>query len=198
MKRILLAVLIIIATTAVSCDYNRGFQPSEYTTNENIIKSQSFYVSSESTDLDTWISGTIFLSGEDGVVEHAKIVAMVQVDPEDWGGISFLVPYGWRISEITSSYPEDKNIDPAESVNMMYTGGKAESYGFEYNEWITVGDYPSFTPTGGGEGTVIIELDAPEDASIETFNILVGVGSNIKNGVKIGYPDHKVIEIPLV
>jgi len=198
MKRILLAAIVIIATTAVSCDYNRGFQPSEYTTNENIIKSQSFYVSSESTDLDTWISGTIFLSGEDGIVEHAKIVAMVQVDPEDWGGISFLVPYGWRIADITSSYPEVENVDPVASIHMMYTGGKAESYGFEYNECIIVGDYPSFTPTGGGKGTVIIELNAPEDASIETFNILVGVGSNIKNGVKIGYPDYRVIEIPLV
>ena len=82
MKRILLAALTVIVLTAASCDYNRGIQPSEYTTNENLICSESFYVSSESTDLDTWTMGTIFLSGKDGVVKHAKIIAIVEIDSE--------------------------------------------------------------------------------------------------------------------
>ncbi len=130
MKRILIVTLAAIMLTTTSCDYYDGPRASEYTTNKNLICSESFYVSSESTDLDTWTSGTIFLSGENDTVEYAKIVAMVQIDPEDWGGVTITVPAGWKVSSITSSYPEGIEKDPAEFISVWFTADKK----YEFNE----------------------------------------------------------------
>jgi hypothetical protein len=50
---------------------------------------------------------------------------------------------------------------------------------------------------GGGTGTVIIELDATENASTELFQTTIGVGSTVRNGYNVTNPDHETIEIPL-
>jgi hypothetical protein len=196
MKRILLAALTVIVLTAASCDYNRGIQPSEYTTNENLICSESFYVSSESTDLDTWTMGTIFLSGKDGVVKHAKIIAIVEIDSEDWGGVTITVPAGWNVSSITSSYPEGQDKDPDDFISVWFTA----NHGYEFNEWILIDTNMSSSPLygeSGGTGTIVIELDATDDASTELFQTTIGVGSAKRNGYGVHNPDHETIEIPL-
>ena len=193
MKRILFAVIAIITLTAVSCDYDDGPKPSEYTTNEDLICSESFYVGSESTDLDTWTSGTIFLSGENGIVKHAKIVAMVEIDPEDWGGVTITVPKGWKISSMLNSCPEDQGEDPSDFITTWFTADRNS----EYNEIIVIGTDLLPPSMGGGTGTVIIELDTTENASTELFQTTIGVGSTVRNGYNVTNPDHKTIEIPL-
>lgn len=200
MKRILLAItMTIMMMTAISCGYDRGFQPSDVTENENIIQSKSFYVSSESTELETSIRGTIFLSGDNGIPEHAQIVAWVEIDPNDWGGIACYIPKGWRISGITSSYPENEpQKNPADFVGIWYTAD-ADFYPFKSNERIEIASDYSWKPTGGGTGTVVIELYATEEAmnSTEAFSIMVGVGCDEEDGIKSRHPDYEVIEVPI-
>ncbi|OBZ17644.1 hypothetical protein A7975_07275 [Bacillus sp. FJAT-26390] len=69
---------------------------------------KSFRVNSESTDLNTTAKGTAFVKGNKAGVEQIQIVASIEVDPIDWGGVSFYIPDTWFISNIVSSYPENK------------------------------------------------------------------------------------------
>ena len=62
--------------------------------------------------------GTIFVEGEKGQINHIKIVAHVDIDPTDWGGVAFYIPNQWSVSSITSSYPEHQSkLKPAEYVS---------------------------------------------------------------------------------
>lgn len=55
------------------------------TINENMIGSRSFSLSSDSTDLNSWVEGTVFIRGEEGKPERVQIIASVEIDPNDWG-----------------------------------------------------------------------------------------------------------------
>jgi hypothetical protein len=198
-KRFLSVIIVTgFMLTSLSCTYDEGFQPSEYTINENYIKAQNFYVYAESTDLSTSISGTIVVMGKDGIADHARIVATIEIDPEDFGGISISVPVGWRIESIMSTYPQGKDIDPVNFISEIYTA-EEDFHEPNYNECILIGKGNLGKPPagGGGTGMVIIELDATEDASKDIFDTLVTIGSEKRNGVDIVGTDYKTIEINL-
>lgn len=71
---------------------------------------------------------------------------------------------------------------------------------YEYNTMVQVGRDCSYIPTGGGTGTVVLDLVLNKDITPqpETFNIMVAVGSDEKDGVKIEGPDYIEISIPLM
>lgn len=64
---------------------------------------------------------------------------------------------------------------------------------------VRVGRGHSYIPTGGGTGTVVIDLVLDKDITLQPdiFNIMVAVGSDEKDGIKIEGPDHISIEIPI-
>ena len=55
-------------------------------------------------------------------------------------------------------------------------------------------------PTGGGTGTFVIELALDEEviSKPDLFNIMVAVGSDERDGVKISGADSIEISIPLI
>lgn len=167
-------------------------------TNQKIIQFKDFRVNSESTELGTSVRGTVFLSREEGVAEHAQIVAMIEIDPKDWGGVEIQLTDQWNISSITSSYPEEKkDKTPVDYTSVWTTGGETEH---GWNKRIEIGrDTTLWTPTGGGKGTIVIELDINEEnkSTSEEFSMTVGVGSKEKDGIKSVHPDWKLIEIPM-
>lgn len=64
---------------------------------------------------------------------------------------------------------------------------------------VEIGTSHNWRPTGGGTGTVVIDLVPDEKNAIqqsETFDITVAVGSDDKNGKRIAQPDHISIKIP--
>ena len=190
---------IIITLTLVTmrlsgCNYIQD-NFSNVIINEKIIQSKSFIVNSESTEFETSVRGTVFISGTKGIPEHAQIVAFIEIDPKDLGGVSFYLSDSWHISNITSSIPEDENEKiPEDFVSIFETGSTT----VEWNKEIRIGA-GIFTPIGGGKGTIIIELDANKEtmSTSDTFSMLVGVGSEEKNGVRILYPNFEHIEIPI-
>lgn len=60
-------------------------------------------------------------------------------------------------------------------------------------------DRRGYTPTGGGKGTVVIELDVNKEtiSTSEVFSIIVGVGCEEKDGIRSIHPDYELIEIPI-
>ena len=161
--------------------------------NEDVIQIKNFNVNSESSDVNTSAKGTIFVKGAGEVPEYVQIVARIEIDPDDWGGVSLDIPTGWEISGITSSYPENDSIAaPADYVSTWTTTDPD----YEWNTRIEVGRDRGYTQTKGGTGTVVIEL-VLVDATIlqDTVYLLIAVGSDEKDGTRIVGTDY--VEIPL-
>jgi hypothetical protein len=196
--RIFLVIIIILLMSIISGCKQDLDNSNQVITNQKIIKFKDFRVNSESTELETSIRGTVFLSGKEGVPEHAQIVAMIEVDPKDWGGVGIQLTDKWNISSITSSYPEEKkDKTPVDYTSVWTTAGETEH---GWNKRIEIGrDTTLWTPTGGGKGTIVIELDINEKnkSNSEVFSMTVGVGSEEKDGIKSIHPDWKLIEIPI-
>ncbi|AKG54352.1 hypothetical protein DGWBC_1732 [Dehalogenimonas sp. WBC-2] len=143
--------------------------------------------------MGTKAKGSVILFGAEGVTERINIITWVEIDPNDWGGVSFYISQEWSVSGITSSYPKSATQD-GESVVIWRTADQSA----EYDKWIEIGaDHTAYTPTGGGTGVVIIELDyiGKKTDSAKPFSVMVGVGSDDKDGIMIRHPDFKVIEV---
>jgi len=172
---------------------NRESNGRDFNVNENIIKISGFEVGSESTEVNTSAKGTIFVGGSDGSIDNVQIVALIEIDPNDWGGVGFYIPDGWNVSNIISSYPEELNqADSADYVAIWSTADRE----LDWMTMVEVGRDRSYRAMGGGTGTVVIEL-LPEE-QLETFNIMVGVGSAEKDGIRIVHPDFVEISVSIV
>jgi len=194
MKYKLFLIWLITLFTIIISGCNQEIEKNEeITTNDNIIQFKDFYVNSESTKMKTSVKGTIFLSGDEGNPKKAQIVASINVDPDDWGGVVFYVPSQWNISSITSSYPDVKNDkDPKDYVATWTTSDTK----YDLNKMIEIGTN-RYKQTVGGKGSVVIELDMNEEKMelSDSIKILVGVGSKEKDGIRSIHPDHELIEI---
>ncbi|RKP47900.1 hypothetical protein D7Z26_22055 [Cohnella endophytica] len=194
-RYILLAVLIIIVTVVIfqlSSRQEKSFRDT--TVNEKVIQTKSFHVNSASTDLKTSAKGTVYVRGDNGKAEHIQIVAWIEIDSDDWGGVAFYIPDKWHVSNIISSYPDNgTRLKPADYVS-TWTTASGHS---EWRTMIEVGRDRSYKPTGGGTGTVMIDIIPDENGPHhpEVSKIGVEVGSNEKEGQKMMGTDS--IEIPL-
>jgi hypothetical protein len=153
--------------------------------NENIVQTKTFSVKSVSTSLNTSAKGT---------AEHIQIVASIEVDPSDWGGVAFYIPENWFISNITSSYPDNAIQSKPENYVSTWSTTEMENV---MNTWIEIGRDRSYRPTGGGTGTVVIDLVPDKnikDKSV-TFEIGVEVGSDASGGRKVMGTDF--IKVPI-
>lgn len=196
MKHCLKIIITIILFTAIISGCTQDDNNfDKVITNENIIHSKKFYVNSDSTELVTSVSGTVFLSGVERVPNHAQIVAFFEIDPNDWGGVIFYIHNDWHISSITSSYPEGNKEKTPKDYVATWTTADTEK---EWNTFIEIGSDRSSIPTGGGKGAVVIELDANKETNApNVFNLMVGVGSKEKDGIRSRHPDYERIEISL-
>ncbi|MDQ0255574.1 hypothetical protein J2S74_002956 [Evansella vedderi] len=195
MKHFWTLFITIIVLTAILSGCNRVLDDiDDVTINNKIIQYKDFHVKSESTELDTSVRGTVFLYGEE-VPEHAQIIALIEIDPDDWGGVAFYIPEKWNISNVTSSYPEEKNEEKPENYIAIWN---TESERYELTTMIEIGTGRNYIPTGGGKGAIIIDLDINKATDISTsdiFNIIVEVGSEEKDGIRSIRPDYEFIEI---
>ncbi|NIK75520.1 hypothetical protein FHS15_000620 [Paenibacillus castaneae] len=102
--------------------------------------------------MKTAAKGTIFVKGNEGKVEQVQIIASIEIDPNDWGGVAFYIPPKWHISNIMISYPENKTQSKPADYVATWTTADTEN---EWKAWIEVGRDRSYRPTGGGTGTVV-------------------------------------------
>ena len=188
---ILLGILIVVS----SCGYSSQHSNNDIVANDDIIQLKGFSVRADSSSMMTSAKGTVYVRGKDKP-ESVQIIAYIQIDPNDWGGVSFSFTDGWSITGITSSYPEkDTHVVPKDFVDRWTTADSE----VEWNKFVEIGRDRSYVPTGGGTGTVVIDL-LPDENNLQnntTFRCLVGVGAHEKNGVKIVNPDYITVELPL-
>ncbi|MDT0121646.1 hypothetical protein Q9R46_03275 [Paenibacillus sp. RRE4] len=190
---ILLFVLIAIGFILFLLNINTD-ESNEPTVNGNIIQVKNFDLDAKSTNLKTMTEGTIFVEGEKEQIDHIKIVAHVEIDPTDWGGVAFYIPDQWSVSSITSSYPEHQSkLKPADYVSTW----KNSSDDSSWRTMIEIGRERDLTANGGGTGIIVIDL-SPDQKDItpsDPLKIGIEVGSEEKNGKKVMGTDS--VEVPV-
>lgn len=115
-----------------------------------------------------------------------RIVVSYEIDPNDFAGLTVYIPQKWYISNILSSTPEGQKTSLAPTIA---GGGNTID---EWRIWIEIGASHGRSPVGGGSGTLVIDLVADRKAVLrsETYNVMVSIGSSIRNGINsigVGY-----------
>jgi hypothetical protein len=195
-KYIVILVLFCFLIPLSACKNSSINEMNDIGVNKNIISQRGFNVSSDSTVLNTSAKGTVFIKELEGKPEEVQIVAFIEIDPNDWGGVSFYITSDWSISNITSSYPENESQMIAMDYIDTWASSAPET---EWSQRIEIGRDRNYVQTIGGKGTIVIDLflDEELESRPEVFNIMVAVGSNEKEGVKIVETDSTRISIPL-
>lgn len=135
----------------------------------------------------------MFVKGEHGQFEQIQIVAEIEIDPLDWGGVAFISLIIGRFPVLQAVIRNQLTLIPEDYISIWKTSGKDASW----RTMVEVGRDRSYVPTGGGTGTVMINL-IPEQISMSTSeSIAIGieVGSKEENGKRMMGTDS--IEVPL-
>lgn len=91
--------------------------------------------------------------------------------------VSFLIPAGWNISSALSSFPNGSGNEASNNAAIWNTAD-TES---EWKSFVEIGRKHSRTFTGGGEGTVFLELISDENASyLRIFHYWFRLALNLK------------------
>ncbi|MCR8656648.1 hypothetical protein [Paenibacillus endoradicis] len=196
--RRLLLCTVILAAVIITISQLPSYKENplqDTPVNKNIISTNSFVVNSDSTELNTSAKGTVFVSGEEDKVEQIRIVAIIEIDPEDWGGVAVNIPQKWKIANIISSYPENETQLEREQFISTWTTTDKEKQ--QWGSIIEVGRERSYKPNAGGKGTIVIDI-VPDGDSDQTgiINFVVEVGSSYKGTYKI--MGTHFIEIPIL
>ncbi|MFD2328994.1 hypothetical protein ACFSR7_07005 [Cohnella sp. GCM10020058] len=195
LKFISAIVLIVVIVFFLWLLTHQDNKSDETSVNHKVSHMRSFHLSSDSTQLKTIASGTVFVKGNEGLIKDVQIIARIEIDPADWGGVAFYIPDKWHVSSILNSYPENKvQSKPADNVSTWATQKKDS----KWNTMIEIGRNRNYKATGGGTGTVVINIQPDNKAASKTdvFTIGVEVGSKEEDGgIKIMGTDS--LEVPI-
>ena len=179
-------VIIALLLAAVSCSNANQNPNRDVVVPQGFIALTEFSVTSESTDLETYTKGIVYVRQEEGKTKgyYAEILAWYEVDPADyWGGVQFSIPCGWEVTGVTSNL---------HNVNFIWVHTIPCGNNSEWNQWVWV--------ERGGSGTLVIDLDSTSNEQNPRPGVLkigIGVGSDERDGIRIIFPDYQFIEIPL-
>lgn len=174
-------ILIVFILLFLNTDENEANEP---VVNGNIIHVKNFDLDAKSTNLKTMTQGSIFVESEKQDIDHIKIVAHIEIDPADWGGVAFYIPDQWSVSSITSSYPEHQSkLKPAEFVSTWMNSSDDSSW----RTMIEIGRKRNYIANGGGTGTIVIELSPDKKGETPSNSLKIGieVGSEDKAGKRV-------------
>lgn len=162
--------------------------------NKDIIEIKDFNICSESTELNTSVKGTVFIKSKDNKIGDVQIVAFIDVDTNDWGGISIYLSDEWGISSVKSSYAQNRSTSDYEDFIEIFSTFDSK---YTLNQMIRIGRGMQYIPVNIGAGVVIIDLELKDlNSNLKSFDMMIGVGSDEENGVMIENPDSIFIQIP--
>ena len=192
-----LVFALIIALLSVSLSACNGSDYTGTVTNTDVINFQDFYLDAAGVGLATQASGTVFVRGDlekpDDI--FVEVSMYVNIDPDDWGGVSLYFPEGWRVNNVLGSVVEIDEPYYSNLVSAMSSGQPEDGA----ESWVSVG-YP-LTQAGDSpgdlSGSVVIQADYvwKGKTTPEILDLTIGVGS------KDGYIVNPVLldlEVPLL
>ncbi|MFC4306691.1 hypothetical protein [Cohnella boryungensis] len=182
-KYILTALTAVIVAATVLIVQRNFFQGklTDYTVvNDGLAVTKEFNVKSSTPHQNSSVKGSILVWADKGMAERMRIVASYEIDPKDFGGMIIYIPKKWYISNILSSHPENQK------TSLTPRASQGDNIIDEWRNRVEVGvDYLG-KPSGGGSGTVVIDLVSDQKAILpsEIFNVMVTVGSDMREGVR--------------
>jgi hypothetical protein len=194
---VIMSLLLVCGMTA--CSSHRRQDIPE---NQDVLLTVPFTLDASAVGLDTSVQGTAFVIGDKDNPKDRRIevIATLNIDSHDWGGIEFDFPGDWDIVSITSSYPEG-NSSPEDYVSAVRVYDDPTP---DVMEGICVGwnSLPSGSAAGGGGfGSLSFEIKpAPNgDGLPEYIGMVIGLGSLIDtlNDVPVVHLCYIEIQIPL-
>lgn len=191
MRYLMCFLALLLVPVALSC-CDTGGVPNHIPQDAEVINSDEFYVGSNSTDLETFTRGTVFIKKDDSGNYLVQIEAWVEIDTADRGGVAFGIPSGWKVTRITGSYPQ-YYIQTQDSPDYWPT-----EWGTEVNIGCMAcgGSY-----AGGQKGSVLMEIESTSKEPNPfpgVFKTSIGVGYEEREGYSVLYPDSKTIELSLL
>ncbi len=193
-KHTILCMLLFLSLFSLAACSSNKEKDSSTKINQNTIQIKEFEVSTELSDSNTVAKGNVYVQNSHDNV-RITIVASIIIGENDWGGVSFLIPAGWNISSALSSFPYGSGNEASNNAAIWNTAD-TES---EWKSFVEIGQNHSQTPTGGGEGTVFLELTRDENAAIsDDFSLLVSVGSELTEGVPVVGTVSTSVEIDVI
>lgn len=196
-RYIVILVLSFLLISVSACEKSSKDDIKNTEVNKNIVLQRNFNVSSDSTELKTSAEGTIFIKEVEGTPKQIKIVAWIEIDHDDWSGVQVYIPKEWSITNIINSYPGKEDSETSTKSTAIWSTASDK---VEWDKYIAIGRSSSFKSTGGGTGTFVIDLALDEEviSKPDLFNIMVAVGADERDGVKISGADSIEISIPLI
>lgn len=186
------SLILLISLMLTSCAKQEGATVNP-PVNQNLLQVKTFTISTDLAADNTSAVGDIYFQK---TAEHINvtILASINIGANDWGGVSFYIPKGWDISNILSSYP-DVNIPNKKSETVIWSTEDADS---PWGSYIEIGHEHNQQPTGGGKGTVLLELvNNADNIDAASFTLMVAVGSEMQNGIPIIGTNSLTIETEL-
>lgn len=196
MKKYYIIQLALVLFLLTACGINNETGDSAITVNQDIIQIKEFAISTELPDYNTVAKGNVYIQNVQGQMK-ATITAAVVIGEDDWGGVSFYIPKGWNISNVLSSYPDESNKGKADDNASVWNTKDSEA---QWVSFVEIGRNPERlpSPTGGGTGTVVIEVISNKDVSTpDKFSLLVSVGSEFRDGNPVVGTEQTMIEIDI-
>lgn len=196
-KYIVIFSLLFVFLFVISCEEVSKSNINNIEVNQNITLQRKFNVSSDSTGLNTSAEGTILIKEIEGIPKQIKIVGLIEIDPDDWSGVQVYIPEEWNIVNIINSYPEKEDQKVTNKFTSIWNTSSNKG---KWDKYIEIGKSSNLNPTEGGTGTVIINLALNEELTSKPslFEIMVAVGSDERDGIKISGADSIEISIPLI
>jgi len=178
---IVAALAVVLIAVAVMIAQRYFFKLSDHVeVNDGVALTKEFSIKSPTENQNSSVKGTIIVWGDKGIAKRMRIVASYEIDPDDFSGMTVYIPKKWYISNILSSTPEG----PKPPLLPLSSDQDHDFY--EWRNMVEVGVGFEGKPSGGGTGTIMIDLVSDQRAiqPSETFNIAVAIGSSMKNGVR--------------
>ncbi len=184
-------MLLLIALLLAGCIQDMATTNTPI--NQNLLQVKNFNISTDlATDNTSAVGDIYFQKSADHIT--VTILASINIGANDWGGVSFYIPKGWEISNILSSYPDD-NMASEKSEAVVWSTEDAD---YLWDSYIEIGHDYNQQPTGGGKGTVLLELVNNENNSdADSFTLMVTVGSDMQNDSAIIGTNTLTIEIDI-
>lgn len=167
---ILLAIIIFSLTACSSTN-------SVTKINKDITKIKEFEVSTDLPVSNTVIQGNAYIQ-QTKYQTKIIVIASIIVGENDFAGVWIYIPNGWYVSSALSSYPDDSGNVTTKDISIWSTGSTEPT--MSYWSFIQIGYERDQLSTGGGTGTVYLEL-SKKNVSSNNFSMMIYVGSEINN-----------------
>ncbi len=154
----------------------------EQVTNRDVINFRNFTLDTAEVGLTTRAEGTVFVHGDldkpDAIT--VQIAIFVEIDPEDWGGVNFYFPEGWKVTHINSSLVEI-NESYYSNLASVWTSGQPEEGG---KNMVFIGkSSPGEKPTNDErKGILVLDADYVWGNKATPEKITLGIAAGSRDG----------------